>query len=275
MKRGTPRHPKTKALARALKIPVPHAAGLLACLWDYVSDFYPDGGIGRLADEEIADACGWPEKRASELIVAMTDQRSRWLDPNTSTRLYVHDWAEHCEDTVHRKLARSGQYFANGEKPKLTRLTDQERARAEKLYAQSAPNVRTECAPPLPLPLPIPKPLPKQNGNPHPPDDPGKKPSQRFGECLRKYPRKAGIDAACQDWISCVTVETEDKAFACLDRYLASEDVARGCVMNLGTTARDVGWIVKCFQDGWESDWPKARDKEPAGSRNPPKGLLI
>ena len=161
MKRGTPRHPKTKALARALKIPTPHAAGLLASLWDWASDFCPDGGIGLHTDEEIAEACGWPERRAAQLISAMTSERSLWLDTREDCRLYIHDWAEHCEDTVHRKLARAGIYFANGETPKLTRLNDKERARVEQLYAQSAHDVRTPCALPLPLPLPLPGPIPK------------------------------------------------------------------------------------------------------------------
>lgn len=165
MKRGTPRHFKTKALARALKIPAPHAAGILAFLWDFSSDFCPDGGIGRLSDEEIAEACGWPEKKASELIDALVEKN--WLDRVDSCRLYIHDWHEHCEDTVQRKLARSLKFFANGSMPKMASLSKVERALVEEKYSameDSTPTQRARRAhaegteSPLPRPIPGPEP---------------------------------------------------------------------------------------------------------------------
>ena len=151
MKRGTCRHPKTKALARTLKIPTAHASGLLGTLWENASDFCHHGGVGVWSDEEISENCGWPPKKAKQLIDALV--LNRWLDRRDDCRLFIHDWPDHCEDTVHRKLARAKELFADGTIPKLTRLTTQEHAEVDKYYesraqdsAQSAPEVRTPCA---------------------------------------------------------------------------------------------------------------------------------
>ncbi len=84
--------------------------------------------------------------------------------------------------------------------------------------------------------------------------------SSRFPEFWSKYPRKFGEDSACRDWCSEVTSENETVAFACLDRYLASDEVQRGVVMSAGSTMKDTGWIVKCARDGWKCEWPKARE---------------
>ncbi len=89
---------------------------------------------------------------------------------------------------------------------------------------------------------------------------PSKKQSIRFPEFWAKYPRQFGEDSACRDWCSEVTSENETVAFACLDRYLASDEVQRGVVMSAGSTMKDTGWIVKCARDGWKCEWPKARE---------------
>ncbi len=89
---------------------------------------------------------------------------------------------------------------------------------------------------------------------------PSKKQSTRFPEFWAKYPRQFGEDSACMDWCSEVNEENVGEVFACLDRYLASEEVRRGAVMYAGSTMKDIGWIVKCARDKWKSDWPKARE---------------
>jgi hypothetical protein len=86
------------------------------------------------------------------------------------------------------------------------------------------------------------------------------KESSRFEEFWEKWPRKTGRDAAAMAWMSHVTTENEDKVFACLDRFLASNDVARGAVPFAGITMGKPGWIASCAKDSWECDWPKARD---------------
>lgn len=83
---------------------------------------------------------------------------------------------------------------------------------------------------------------------------------ERFPDFWEKYPRKMGEGSACQDWISCDCDEHAEDVFSCLGRYLASEEVRRGVVMNAGSNMRDVGWIVKCHRDGWRSDWPGPRE---------------
>lgn len=136
MKRGTPDHPKTRALARLLQLPSYAATGLLEHLWQWTARYSPDGGIGRWADAEIADGIGW-EKDAGDLVRALLE--ARLVDDSASCRLVVHDWPEHAEDSVHRALAREARYFADGSRPKVTRLTEKERAEIEARYAAAAP----------------------------------------------------------------------------------------------------------------------------------------
>lgn len=77
--------------------------------------------------------------------------------------------------------------------------------------------------------------------------------SQRFGEFWELYPRKQHKDAACMEWCSVVVVDSEAAVFACLSRYLASDEVARGAVAN------PEKWLMEQHRDGWAGDWPKVR----------------
>ncbi len=109
MKRGTPAHPKMKRLARRLEIPLTQAIGIMEVLWHFARDFAPQGDIGRFSDEDLAEAVGWEPGRASGLILALLEER--WLDPSERYRLLVHDWSEHAEDYVRKKLHREGLNF--------------------------------------------------------------------------------------------------------------------------------------------------------------------
>jgi hypothetical protein len=187
MKTGTTRHPKMRALARALDVPLPTAVGILQLLWEFASEFAPDGAVGKFTDEYIAEACGW-DGNPSLLTASLSSEQSRWLDPHEVFRLTIHDWPEHCEYTVHNRIARSKRFFADGSAPKLSRLAEKERKDAVAFYSESARaavermrqahgtsarDVRTEqahepCAldvrtpsAPLPVPVPMPKPEPK------------------------------------------------------------------------------------------------------------------
>lgn len=86
---------------------------------------------------------------------------------------------------------------------------------------------------------------------------------ERFESVWKAWPRRTGKDSACRDWISYVTPENVEAVMACVHRYLASAEVARGVVQNLGTSYNGgqikSGWIVNCARDGWECDWPQAR----------------
>ena len=55
------RHPKTKKLARLLKISVPTAVGYLHGLWYWAMDFAQDGDISKYDPEDIADAVLWDD----------------------------------------------------------------------------------------------------------------------------------------------------------------------------------------------------------------------
>ncbi len=108
MKRGTPRHPKTKALARRLKVAIPHAVGILEMLWHFAGEFAPEGNVGRVSDADIAEAVCWT-REPIQLIEALTIEH--WLDKDEEYRLIVHDWPDHADDAVRKKLARQRRQF--------------------------------------------------------------------------------------------------------------------------------------------------------------------
>ena len=113
MKRGAPDHPKMKAFARSLGIPIAYANGVLERLWHFAADYAPDGAIGKFNNADIAAECGFTGD-PDVLITTLEGQDCRWLDRDGERGLIVHDWPDHCEDSVHCKLARSRKFFANG-----------------------------------------------------------------------------------------------------------------------------------------------------------------
>lgn len=131
MKRGTSRLLKTKNLARELKTELNAAVGILHMLWEFCAEVHPTGDIGRSPNCDIAEAVAW-KKNPDVLVEAL--KKHRWLDEDSRCRLLVHDWPDHCEDSVHMKLARSKKFFANGQTPKLIRLTGQEKDDACEFY---------------------------------------------------------------------------------------------------------------------------------------------
>ncbi len=108
MKRGTPRHPKMYALAEALQIPLPFAVGLMEMLWHHAGEVAQRGDIGSLPDRAIAEAVGWP-KKPEKLIEGLLS--ARWLDADAEHRLIIHDWPEHCEQSVIKWLEYNRKSF--------------------------------------------------------------------------------------------------------------------------------------------------------------------
>jgi len=115
----------------------------------------------------------WPEKQAKRLIAGLMAPDSRWLDADQKYRYLVHDWADHAEDGVRKKLARKGSTFAipSGNSPPLSGFCPDIVETAERqspdivetAERQSPDNVETKFTPraragPLPLPLPLPLP---------------------------------------------------------------------------------------------------------------------
>jgi len=133
MKSGTPSHPKVRRLARRLGIPRAHAVGLLCWLWDSAERLCPAGDIGRLEDADIAEEVMWEGDPAALVSALVTEQL---FDANDTHRLVIHDWAEHCSQFVHRRVARSGKLFADGSPPNIGYLTAAEREAYQKLHPE-------------------------------------------------------------------------------------------------------------------------------------------
>lgn len=173
MKSGTEDKLKFKRLQRALKLPRWGARGLLDTMWKFAADNAPSGDIGRFSDEEIAIGMDWeddPEKLINTLV------ETKWIDRTPTDahgRLLVHDWADHCEDRVHKHLARRGEVFADGSLPSMSRLTEKERRKSLNEYRKKygseavksghiykdAPRTPTD-AQKTPQPEPVPEPVP-------------------------------------------------------------------------------------------------------------------
>lgn len=161
MKRGTTEHPKLLELCTNMRIRRWEAVGILESLWGFAARYTPAGDIGKYTNASIAKAIDW-NRDPNRLVDALI--QCRWLDSSDECRLLVHDWPDHAEDSVHMKLARAREWFANGAKPSTRRLPKTEREQAEAHYernpcARQAHAVRTACAPPMPLPKPKPKPV--------------------------------------------------------------------------------------------------------------------
>lgn len=133
---GTTDKLKFKILQRHMGLLRWEACGLLQSLWNLTAEATPDGGVGRFTNEEIAIGIEW-NKDADKLIDDLI--ATKWLDeiPEDYGRLYIHDWHEHCENTVHRKLARVHSFFANGKQPNLARLESKYKDEAEEFYTEN------------------------------------------------------------------------------------------------------------------------------------------
>jgi len=149
MKRGTPDHPKTHRLARALGVPRAQAAGHLEFLWHWTAKFAPRGDVGRFQDQDIEQGAGW-EGPPGALVRAF--EAEGWLcpHPEPEVRLVVHDWHEHAEDAVKKALQRRGETFI---------ICPANVRRCPPLSGHS-PTSADNGSLPKPLPLPEPEPQP-------------------------------------------------------------------------------------------------------------------
>jgi hypothetical protein len=180
MKRTGFDHPKHGRLMRLLNINHAYSVGVVESVLQFTAKHAPRGDIGKWSDEEIAEAIDFDDRPAAELIDALV--RAKWLDRQDGCRLIVHDWDDHCEDSIHLALARKLEHFANGNRPKLTRFKKEERAEIEAAYAvkekamqeanaQQTHGIRTDgtsmhaqarALPSLSPAKPEPKPLPSE-----------------------------------------------------------------------------------------------------------------
>lgn len=143
MKDGTESKLKFTELMRRLDLPRWQARGLLDTLWQFTTHNAPTGNVGRFTDDQIALGIDW-RGNAGELVSALVDLG--WLDRDERCRLVVHDWYEHCEDSVHRRLAQAVEYFHDGRRPRLTRFSKPERAAIEAQYREKEASQRSYAA---------------------------------------------------------------------------------------------------------------------------------
>jgi len=78
--------------------------------------------------------------------------------------------------------------------------------------------------------------------------------SSDWVEFIGRYPLKKNLTAAERQFAKAVTLENRAAVFACLERYLASDQVRRGVVMNPDN------WLSECGADNWRNDWPRPRE---------------
>lgn len=167
--RGTLTHRKTRRLAKLLGTSPPCALGVLEALWHVTAEQQPDGGIGRMPNQDIADEMFW-EDDADDLIEAL--EKSGWLEAREDCGYYVHDWHEHADSYVHAHLAKRTKCFASGHVPNVPHEafnSDTRRRIIAELSAKypDAPNVcpgqvpdKSGQVPPIPVPVPVPVPEP-------------------------------------------------------------------------------------------------------------------
>lgn len=143
MKRNTSSLLKFRLLQQRLSLREYQTKGLLQSLWDFVAHNCPAGNIGRFTNHQIAVGLDW-DRDADELIEALSDPECQWLDQHLEHRLIIHDWPEHCEDSVHMALARKGGFFADGSAPRLNRFSKLEAKRIEEIYTSKTTHAHGE-----------------------------------------------------------------------------------------------------------------------------------
>ncbi len=111
MKRTGIDHPKTRRLAKLLGVPLFSAVGVLECLWHFTARHAIRGDIGRWSDAEIADRVDWSAEDVERLIAALVD--AGWLDRADVHRLIVHDWHDHCDESVRKTIKKHGWQFVS------------------------------------------------------------------------------------------------------------------------------------------------------------------
>lgn len=117
----------------------PMAVGLLEMLWHFTAEFAPQGDIGKYSDGRIEGAMDWKGKPGKLLSALST---SGWVDRDEPTRLLVHDWEDHCDDSVRKKLKRAGLSFlkptqkVTGQNPPLSDTVDGQRQPTKPSHAK-------------------------------------------------------------------------------------------------------------------------------------------
>lgn len=91
-------------LSERIAMPLFAAVGILEAIWHYSGDFAPRGDVGRASNAAISRAIDW-RKKPELLVDSLVD--AKWLDRSEEHRLIVHDWPDHAQEWVKKKLMRS------------------------------------------------------------------------------------------------------------------------------------------------------------------------
>jgi hypothetical protein len=252
MKRGTDALIKFKFLQQRLGLNRRETKSILQEIWDLAAINCPRGDIGKFTNEQIAFGIEY-DGNANELIDILVE--TGWLDRMDSCRLYIHDWQDHCEDSIHASLARNRQTFANGVHPKLTKLSRDEKQQAEEYFdqikqtvenkqptdtggSQRQPETAIGSLPSLTKPsLSLAKPIsnartpsaeqPESESGDHPEQGkPRKRKSAHDPQSfilLEHYPRKVGTEKALEEIDRALKVKTFDYLLEAVDQYARSQ----------------------------------------------------
>jgi len=116
MKHGTPGHPKVRELARELSITRRDAVGLLEMLIQYAAEYTPRGDVDKHGTGAVAAELDWPEREANRLFDGLIS--TGWIEvieeDDKDPIYYIHDWHQHSEDWVDKRLGYKGLRYANG-----------------------------------------------------------------------------------------------------------------------------------------------------------------
>lgn len=121
---------------RRLKAPRYHAVGLMEMLWNFTAKECPTGLLENRTADDIAVATGWD---GDENVLVEALVYARFLEVHGES-WRVHDWPDHCDNSVHLKLWRDRRCFADGRPPKVasTSLNSKEREEYEKWFHGAA-----------------------------------------------------------------------------------------------------------------------------------------
>ncbi len=103
MKRGTEHLLKFKKLKLRLGLSTWETKGLLQSIWDLAAENAILGDVGRFSNADIAFGVEYA-KDPDDLIAALVE--CRWLDVDPTYRLIIHDWFDHCEDWIKKRIFR-------------------------------------------------------------------------------------------------------------------------------------------------------------------------
>ncbi len=107
-KRGLIEHHKTVRLSRLLKCPLFSAVGVLECLFHWTARNARTGKLPGDWSSTLAFYMRFDDEDA--LFQALVD--SGWVD-HTEHGFFVHDWAEHADESTKKTLANHGERFEN------------------------------------------------------------------------------------------------------------------------------------------------------------------